>query len=75
MRLDDPTNIRTWKYVCVDSLGKRSQPHQINQYLTGAVLGNQLPARISFRCALWIVHGWNQLGIFKYRLVIPNPQK
>lgn len=68
--------LRTWKYVGVSPDGKRSGPHCINEHLTGAVLGEQKPARISFRVALWIVHGWNQLGGEKYpmrfHLVIPN---
>lgn len=55
------------------SHGCRSGPHLINENLTGAALGDQKPARLTFRTALWVIHGWNQLGNTSYRLVIPNP--
>jgi hypothetical protein len=75
MYLNDPMNVRSWKYTAVSRDGKRSGPFHINEYLTGAALGYQRPARITLKCALWIVHGWSQLGDTHYRLVIPNPQK
>ena len=73
MRLSDPFNLRTWAYTAVSSDGTRTGPMLINESFTGAVLGTQRPARMTFRTAMWLVHGWNQIGHIRYRLVIPNP--
>lgn len=73
MSLNDPMNVRSWKYVAVTSDGKRSEPYTINTNLTGAVLGDQKPAYITFRMALWVVYGWNrQVPLTSYRLLIPT---
>ena len=63
--------LRTWEYTVTHQHG-RSGRYTINENLTGATLGDQRPCRISFRTAMWIVHGWNQVGgLMKYHLVIP----
>lgn len=72
MRLTDPLNLRTWQYTAVSKDGNRTGPMLINESFTGAVLGTQKPARMTFRTAMWLVHGWNQLGLIKYRLIIPT---
>lgn len=72
MRLSDPFNIRTWQYTAVGPDGHRTGPMLINENLTGAALGTQRPARMCFRTAMWLVHGWNQIGTIKYHLVIPT---
>jgi len=73
-RLSDPMSLRTWKYTATNADGKRLGEELINENLTGAVLGSQKPAYIAFRTALWLIHGWNQLGGLHYRLVLPNPR-
>jgi len=73
MRLSDRLYVRSWQYIAVTADGKRSQPLTINSDLTGAMLGDQKPAYITFRMALWIIHGWNrQVPNTSYRLLIPS---
>ena len=73
MSLNDPMNVRSWKYVAVTADGNRSGPFTINSVLTGAMLGNQKPAYITFRMALWIIHGWDlKVPRISYRLLIPH---
>ena len=70
-KFSDPMYLRIWEYTATSISGQRSGPYEINENITGARLGHQKPARLTFRTALWIIHGWNQLGDMKYRLVIP----
>ena len=73
MELDHPMSVRSWKYVAVTAGGVRSQPYTINSNLTGAMLGDQKPAYITFRMALWILHGWNlKVPQISFRLLIPS---
>ena len=75
MRLNDRLDVRPWRYVAISKGGEHLLriPRYMNEHLTGGVTGDQKPARINFRMALWIVHGWNQLGEMRYHLVLPNP--
>lgn len=75
MKLNDTMILRTWQYTSRDlRTGGVSKRHTINENLTGAALGDQEAAYISFRTAMLIVMGWNYLmkgSTMRFYLVIP----